>query len=298
MRDPLMADLHRWILAIRPKTLPAAAGPVLVGTALAFRDQGLAILPALCALGIAFLLQIGVNLANDYFDSIKGIDTQERLGPTRVTQSGLITPTGVKAAMWCALALAMVLGLVLVMRGGWPVLVIGAACILAALGYSGGPYPLASHGLGDLFVFIFFGLVAVGGTYYVQTLQLTWRVIAMAVMVGLPITAIIVVNNLRDVHTDHKAGKYTLAVILGAKGSKLEYTLLLLSAFVMPFICWNIGWASAWILLTWLCFPLCWGLIKQVWSSPISSALNAVLAKTAAFSLLYNVLLSIGIVIG
>lgn len=293
-----MADLHTWILAVRPKTLPAAAGPVLVGTALAFSDQGLAILPALCALGIAFLLQIGVNLANDYFDSIKGIDTQERLGPTRVTQSGLISSAKVKSAMWSALALAMVLGLYLVSRGGWPVLVIGAACILAALGYSGGPYPLASHGFGDLFVFIFFGLVAVCGTYYVQTLQLPWRVFAMAVMVGLPITAIIVVNNLRDVHTDHKAGKHTLAVLLGEKGSKLEYTLLLLSAFVIPFICWNIGWTSVWILLTWLCFPWCWALIRLVWNSPISPALNAVLAKTAAFSLLYNVLLSIGIVLG
>jgi len=297
MTDTAMADLHTWILAVRPKTLPAAAGPVFVGTALAFSDQGLAILPALGSLCIAFLLQIGVNLANDFFDSITGIDTRDRLGPTRVTQSGLISPPAVKAAMWCVLALAMLLGLVLAMRGGWPVLIIGTACILAALGYSGGPYPLASHGLGDLFVFIFFGLVAVGGTYYIQTLQLTWRVLAMAIMVGLPITAIIVVNNLRDVHTDHKAGKYTLAVLIGEKGSKLEYTLLLLSAFVIPFICWRIGWASAWILLTWLGFPWCWVLIRLVWNSPISPALNSVLAKTAAFSLFYNTLLSVGIVL-
>ena len=293
-----MANLNTWILAIRPKTLPAAAGPVLVGTAMAYSDQGLVILPSVCALFIAFLLQIGVNLANDYFDSVKGIDTQERLGPKRVTQSGLIAADRVKAVMWGVLGLAVVLGLVLILRGGWPVFVIGVACILAALGYSGGPYPLASHGLGDLFVFIFFGLVAVCGTYYVQMLQVSWHVFAVAVMVGLPITAIIVVNNLRDIGTDQKAGKNTLAVLLGEKGSKLEYTLLLLFAFGLPLIFWIIGWFSAWILLTWLCFPLCWWLIRLVWNSPISPALNSVLAKTAAFSLLYNVLLSIGIVIG
>ena len=293
-----MANLNTWILAIRPKTLPAAAGPVLVGTALAYSDQGLVILPAVCALFIAFLLQIGVNLANDYFDSVKGIDTQERLGPKRVTQSGLIAADRVKAVMWGVLGLAVVLGLVLILRGGWPVFVIGVACILAALGYSGGPYPLASHGLGDLFVFIFFGLVAVCGTYYIQMLQVSWHVFAVAVMVGLPITAIIVVNNLRDIGTDQKAGKNTLAVLLGEKGSKREYTLLLLFAFGLPLLFWIIGWFSAWILLTWLCFPLCWRLIRLVWNSPISPALNSVLAQTAAFSLLYNVLLSIGIVIG
>ena len=293
-----MANLNSWILAIRPKTLPAAAGPVLVGTALAFSDQGLVILPAVCALCIAFLLQIGVNLANDYFDSIKGIDTQERLGPQRVTQSGLIAADQVRAVMCGVLGLAVVFGLVLIIRGGWPVLVIGVACILAALGYSGGPYPLASHGLGDLFVFIFFGLVAVCGTYYVQMLQVSWHVFGVAIIVGLPITAIIVVNNLRDIRTDQKAGKNTLAVFLGEKGSKLEYTLLLLFAFGLPLLFWIIGWFSAWILLTWLCFPLCWGLIRLFWNSPISPALNAVLAKTAAFSLLYNVLLSIGIVLG
>ena len=293
-----MADFHTWILAVRPKTLPAAAGPVLVGTALAASDQSLAILPALCALCIAFLLQIGVNLANDYFDSIKGIDTQERLGPTRVTQSGLISPDRVKSVMWGTLGLAVVLGLYLVIHGGWPVLIVGVACILAALGYSGGPYPLASHGLGELFVFIFFGLVAVCGTYYVQTQQLSWQVFAMSIMVGLPITAIIVVNNLRDVHTDHKAGKYTLAVFLGERGSKLEYTLLLLAALLIPFIYWRIGWTSVWILITWLCLPWCWALIRLVWNSPISPALNTLLAKTAAFSLCYNALLSIGIILG
>jgi 1,4-dihydroxy-2-naphthoate octaprenyltransferase len=293
-----MANLNTWILAIRPKTLPAAAGPVLVGTALAFSDQGLVILPAVCALCIAFLLQIGVNLANDYFDSVKGIDTQERLGPQRVTQSGLIAADRVRAVMWGVLGLAVVLGLVLILRGGWPVFFIGLACILAALGYSGGPYPLASHGLGDLFVFIFFGLVAVCGTYYVQMLRVSWHVFAVAAMVGLPITAIIVVNNLRDIGTDQKAGKNTLAVFLGKKGSKLEYTLLLLFAFGLPLLFWIIGWFSAWILLTWLCFPLCWGLIRRVWNSPISPALNTVLARTAAFSLLYNLLLSIGIILG
>jgi len=165
--------MYAWILAARPKTLPAAVAPVMVGSAMAAVHNSFALLPAMAALAVALLLQIGVNLANDYFDFIKGVDSDDRLGPLRVTQSGLIPPVRVRTAMSITLGLAGLPGLYLVYVGGWPVLVIGAASILAALAYSGGPYPLASNALGDLFVFIFFGLVAVCGTYYVQTLMLT-----------------------------------------------------------------------------------------------------------------------------
>ena len=291
-----MGNLQAWILATRPKTLPAAVGPVLVGSALAYADKRFALLPALAALGISLLLQIGVNLANDYFDGIKGIDTTERLGPIRVTQSGLIAPAQVKSAMLLTFSLAACLGFYLLMRGGWPAFLIGAACILAALGYSGGPFPLASHGLGDLFVFIFFGLVAVCGTYYVQALQLTWIVFFIAVAVGLPITAILVINNLRDMYTDQKAGKNTLAVILGEHLSKIEYALLLGLAYGFIIIIWMIGWASFWLLLPLVSLPWAVALTWSVMQSDIDPNLNILLAKTARLSLIYSVLLSIGVI--
>jgi 1,4-dihydroxy-2-naphthoate octaprenyltransferase len=180
------------------------------------------------------------------------------------------------------------------LRGGWPVIFIGMASLLAALGYSGGPFPLASHGLGDLFVFIFFGWVAVCGTYYVQALQLTWIVFFMASAVGLPITAILVINNLRDLHTDQKVGKNTLAVILGENRSKIEYAFLLALAYGLLLIIWLIGQASFWILLPLLSLPWAFSLIRTVLKSNIDPGLNIMLAKTAGLSLIYSVLLSIG----
>jgi 1,4-dihydroxy-2-naphthoate octaprenyltransferase len=292
-----MSNLQAWILATRPKTLPAAVGPVLVGSALALADNLFALIPALAALGISLLLQIGVNLANDYFDGIKGIDTKERLGPVRVTQSGLIAPAAVKSAMMLTFSLAACIGLYLMMRGGWPVIFIGTASILAALGYSGGPFPLASHGLGDLFVFIFFGLVAVCGTYYVQALRLTWLVFFMAAAVGLPITAILVINNLRDIRTDQKVGKNTLAVTLGEYLSKIEYALLLALSYGLLLIVWMIGWGSFWMLLPLLSLPWAVSLIRTVLRSNIDPGLNIMLAKTAGLSLIYSVLLSVGFIV-
>jgi 1,4-dihydroxy-2-naphthoate polyprenyltransferase len=292
-----MANFHVWVLATRPKTLPAAVGPVLVGSSLAFADGGFDLLPAMAALLIAILLQIGVNLANDYFDFVKGIDTHDRLGPVRITQSGLVSPKVVKSAMMLTFMLALFIGLYMIMKGGWPVVVIGTASILAALGYSGGPYPLASHGLGDIFVFIFFGLVAVCGTYYVQTLGLTWKVVLMAAAVGLPITAIIVINNVRDIRTDQRAGKNTLAVILGERGSKFEYTLLWGVAYAILPVSLMAGWASLWLLLPFFCLPWVILLTRVVWKSDISSDLNLVLAKTARLSLVYNLLLSISLLL-
>jgi 1,4-dihydroxy-2-naphthoate octaprenyltransferase len=201
-----------WLLAARPATLPAAVVPVLVGTAAAV-GGGAAPRPGpfVGALAAAVLIQVGTNLANDYFDYRKGADTIARLGPTRVTQSGLVAPSTVRAATALTFGLAALIGLYLVWVGGWPILVVGLLSILSGIAYTGGPWPLGYHGLGDLFVFVFFGVVAVTGSAYLQTGQLEPFALLASVPVGMLVTAILVVNNLRDVETDRAAGKRTLA---------------------------------------------------------------------------------------
>ena len=291
-----MNPMGAWMLATRPRTLPAAVSPVMVGTAMAVADGKFEFMPAFAALLGALLLQIGVNLANDYFDFKKGIDTSERLGPVRVTQSGLIPPDRVRLAMIIIFSGALAVGLYLTAIAGWPILAVGMACILASLAYSGGPFPLASHGLGDLFVFIFFGLVAVCGTYYVQALQVTTQVLWLSVPVGCLITAIIVVNNLRDIPTDQKSGKNTLAVILGERGAKLEYLLLVIGAYIMPAAFFFSGGFSVWVLLPLISIPLSIPNIIAVHKDK-GPSLNMVLAKTAALSLVFSLLLSAGLVI-
>lgn len=289
--------LKHWLLAIRPKTLPASVAPVVVGSAIAHSQHGFTPLPALASLAVALLLQIAVNLANDYFDHIKGVDTEERLGPVRVTQSGLIPPARVRAAMVIALILSLLPGMYLILRGGWPLAGVAMASIAAALAYSGGPYPLASHGLGDICVFIFFGPVAVCGTYYVQTLQVTGLSVWVGVIFGLLITAILVVNNLRDIKTDGKSGKRTLAVILGTRGTQVEYIMLLLGAYVLPFVLIGKGLVSPWVLLCYLSFPLAVKLCREVWQNPAGAGLNMVLAKTARLTLIYSFLLSLALLL-
>ena len=291
-----MSPMGAWMLATRPRTLPAAVSPVMVGTAMAVADGKFEFMPAFAALLGALLLQIGVNLANDYFDFKKGIDTSERLGPVRVTQSGLIPPDRVRLAMIIIFSGALAVGLYLTAVAGWPVLAVGMACILASLAYSGGPFPLASHGLGDLFVFIFFGLVAVCGTYYIQTLQVTTQVLWLSVPVGFLITAIIVVNNLRDIPTDRKSGKNTLSVILGERGAKLEYLLLVIGAYIMPAAFFFSGGFSVWVLLPLISIPMSISNIIAVQKDK-GPSLNRVLAKTAALSLVFSLLLSVGLVI-
>jgi len=286
-----------WLLAARPKTLPAAVAPVVVGSAMAHVDQHFAFWPALACLSVALLLQIGVNLANDYFDYAKGVDTEDRLGPVRVTQSGLIAPDRVKAAMASIFGLSLLPGLYLMVIGGWPVAVLGAASILSALAYSGGPFPLASHGLGDLFVFIFFGLVAVCGTYYVQALHLTSMTLLMGIIVGLMITAILVVNNLRDIPTDQRAGKRTLAVMLGTRATKIEYSLLHAGAYLLPVFIWMGGLAAGVILVPLLSLPLAVSLNRTIWQTAIGDVLNRALAGTARLALVFSLLLSIGLIL-
>ncbi len=292
-----LGTISAWILASRPKTLPAALAPVMVGSAMAFAHKSFAFLPAFAAMAVALLLQIGVNLANDYFDCIKGIDSEDRLGPVRVTHSGLIPPALVKTAMNITFILAALPGLYLINVGGWPVVFIGAASILAAFAYSGGPYPLASNALGDLFVFIFFGLVAVCGTYYVQTLKLTATVLLMGADVGLLITAILVVNNLRDISTDNKTGKRTLAVRLGTSGTKIEYSLLLTGAYCGPVALWLWGIFPIWILLPLVSAPLAWRQIHIIRRTTGGPKLNHTLAATAKLAFFFSLLLSIGIIL-
>lgn len=289
-----VSPLGAWRLAVRPKTLPAALAPVLVGIALALSDKVFALLPALAAMGGALLLQIGVNLANDYFDFKKGIDSVDRLGPIRVTQTGLISPKQVMVGIVVTFGCSLLVGFYLVVVGGWPILFAGTASILSALAYSGGPCPLASLGLGDLFVFVFFGLVAVCGTYYVQALTLTWLVIGAAVPVGFLITAILVVNNLRDIEGDAKAGKRTLAVRLGVKGSRMEYVLLLVAAYAVPVILWLMGTCSITVLLPLLSLPLAIPLGHLV-GTRSGSVLNKALASTARLALLYSILFGVGL---
>ncbi len=285
---------HPWILAARPKTLPAAIAPVCLGTAMAAAHNLLAPVPALAALTGALLLQIGVNLANDYFDFIRRIDTSDRIGPVRVTQSGLIPPKRVRNAMWMVFGTAALVGLYLITEGGWPVAVIGTASILSALAYSGGPYPLASHGLGDLFVFIFFGPVAVCGTYYVQALGFHAATLWLSFPVGFLITAIIVVNNLRDIGTDHRAGKRTLAVMIGPSWTKVEYIALISAAYVSVLLYWIYYGGATWLPL--LSLPVS-GILARSIFTVAGREFNSQLAGTAMLALGFSLLLSLGLII-
>lgn len=288
--------LSHWLLAIRPKTLPAAVGPVLVGSAMAFVDNSFLMLPALACLLASLLLQIGVNLANDFFDARSGVDSEERLGPVRVTQSGLISPESVKVAMFISLGLAALLFIYLALVGGIVLVAIGVVSVIAALCYSGGPYPLASHGLGELFVFIFFGLVAVGGTYWVQVHSISWLVMLAAVPPGFLITAIMVVNNLRDIGTDSKAGKMTLAVRLGQWRTIQLYRFLLYSSYMVPVILVLQGGNAA-LVLPFLTLPVALGCIRCI-GCESGAGLNTLLARTARLSFLYSLLFSGGLVYG
>jgi len=286
-----------WILASRPKTLPAAVSPVLIGTALAVKTGNFKLLPVCAALAVSLLLQIAVNLANDYFDFKKGVDTEDRMGPLRVTQSGLIPPETVKRAMMGTLLAAAISGFYLVIVGGWPILALGLAAILSALAYSGGPFPLASNSLGDLFVFIFFGPVAVCGTYFVQALQLPMLAVILSIPAGLLITAILVVNNLRDIVTDRQTGKRTLAVRLGETGSRAEYLILIGTAYLVPVVLVLLGMIPVYCLLVLLSLPIAYPTLKLILTQQ-GRTLNQGLAGTARLTFLFCLLLSIGLLVG
>lgn len=287
-----------WVLAARPKTLPAAAAPVLVGAALAaFRDQ-FAPLPAAAALVGALLIQIATNYANDYFDFVKGADTEERVGPTRVTQAGLLTPAAVRNAMIGTLVAALGVGAYLVAVGGWPIVWIGVASLVCAVAYTGGPFPLAYHGLGDLFVFVFFGLIAVAGTVYVQVGSFPPEAWLAGAGIGAMSTAILVVNNLRDLETDRRAGKRTMAVRLGRVGTQMEYVWLWSVAGLVPAVGISAyGW-PVWTVVSWLGFAVGVPAMRRVWTHTAPHDLLPALAQTAAGLLVYAVGLSGGLLLG
>ncbi len=291
----MTTPFQAWMMASRPKTLPAAASAVIVGAAVAAREGGFAPLPALAALLIALLLQIGANIANDLFDFYRGADTAERLGPTRVTQAGLLSPRQVRLGMWVTFALATLVGLYLIGRVGWAAVWIGGFAILAAVAYSGGPFPYGYYALGDLAVFIFFGPVAVAGTYLAQAGVVSRMALWASLPMGLLITAILVVNNLRDIETDRAAGKRTLAVLLGPRGARGEYLLCLGLAYLAPLMMGLLGVTSFGGLLTWLSLPLAYRQWKGVHAE--GRALNATLAGTARLTLVYALLFSVGILL-
>lgn len=292
------SPLKAWVLAIRPRTLPAAAAPVLVGTALAWRDGVVAPGPALAALAGALLLQIGSNFANDYFDFKKGADTEARLGPTRATASGLISERGMIAGMAVVFGLAVAVGLYLAWVGGWPIVALGLVSILAAIAYTGGPFPLAYLGLGEVAVFAFFGLAAVAGTYYVQALAVTPLAFLLAVPPGLLSAGILLVNNIRDADTDAPAGKKTVAVRFGRPFARGLYTASLAIALALPAVlalAGKLAWPAAAPLLA---APLALPLLKTVRGPVSGPAYNAALAGTARLLLASSLLLAAGLVLG
>lgn len=288
--------LQAWRLAARPATLTAAAAPVAVGTAVAIRDDAFALLPALAALFGAFCLQIGANFANDVFDHERGADTPDRLGPPRASQLGLLSPRELKLGMAVAFGLAMVAGFYLAWVGGWPVVAVGLASIAAAIVYTGGPWPIGYHALGDLFTFVFFGLVAVMGTYYVQAGTITWGAFAAAVPVGATVTMILVVNNLRDIPTDWRTGKVTLGVVLGERGTRWWFALLLAVALGVPAGATVRGGVPLGAAAALAAGVLAWPLLREVMGETSGRALNPVLRRTARFALWHALLWSAAIV--
>ncbi|MFH1762758.1 MAG: 1,4-dihydroxy-2-naphthoate polyprenyltransferase [Gemmatimonadota bacterium] len=289
-----MPRLRAWVMASRPRTLTAAAAPVVLGTGLAIGHNGFRLGPALAALLGALLIQVGTNLANDYYDHLRGGDTEDRVGPTRVTQAGIIPPRTVRNGAFLVLALALLLGLYLVWVGGLPLVLIGMASLLCAVAYTGGPFPLAYHGLGDFFVFVFFGLVAVGGTYWVQALAFRPEVLLAGAGMGAMATAILVVNNLRDIKSDTRAGKRTLAVRIGPSKTKVEFALLLVLGFSTPFL--GVAWYSwtPWTLMSLHAVLLVVGPLRTVITHSSGSdprALIPALGRTAQAVGLYGLLL-------
>jgi 1,4-dihydroxy-2-naphthoate polyprenyltransferase len=285
-----------WLVAARPRTLPAAISPVLVGTALAGSEVGFRPLAFVAALFGSVFIQIGTNLANDYSDARRGADTEDRLGPVRVTASGLVAPRQVLVATWLAFAVAVAFGIYLVAVAGWQLLIVGVASILAGVLYTGGPRPYGYEGLGELFVFLFFGLVAVVGSYYVQSEDLRPLAFGLAMPIGLLAASILIVNNVRDIDTDRRAGKRTLAVRLGRLGARRLYAGALLVAFALdPVLAATAG--KPWLLLALLAAPLAPPLLRAVGTRVDGPSLNGALAGTGRLLAVYSLLLSAGLLL-
>ncbi len=284
-------------MAARPRTLPAAVAPVLVGTALAATEGTFRWLTFVAAMLGALFIQVGTNLSNDYSDARRGADTEDRLGPVRVTAGGLVPPRQVLVATYVAFGVAVLAGVYLIATAGWELLLVGAASILAGVLYTGGPRPYGYEGLGEVFVFLFFGVVAVTGSYFAQTEQLTWEAFVLAVPVGLLAAAILVVNNVRDLETDRRAGKRTLAVRLGRGRARALYAAMVYGSFVVALLPWLLGSdeLSAWLGLAVLALPLAVPVVAIVRSRTDGPSLNGALARTGMLQLVFCALLSAGI---
>ena len=293
-RGGAAGTLRLWLVAARPRTLPAAVSPVLVGTALAGSEDVFRPLAFAAALVGSVFIQIGTNLSNDYSDARRGADTEDRLGPVRVTAGGLLPPRRVLVGTYVAFAIAVGAGAYLAAVAGWEILLVGVASILAGVLYTGGPRPYGYEGLGELFVFLFFGVVAVAGSYYVQTEDLRWEAFALAVPVGLLASAILVVNNVRDIDTDRRAGKRTLAVKLGRKRARRLFAAMVGLAFAAPVATWVAGGLSAWLLLALAAAPLAPPLVRTVATRSDGPALNGALAGTGRLLAVFSLLLAVG----
>jgi 1,4-dihydroxy-2-naphthoate octaprenyltransferase len=285
-----------WLAAARPRTLPAAVVPVVVGTACAAATERIAWGPALAALAGALAIQIGTNFANDVFDAERGADGPDRIGPVRAVSAGLVTARAMQHAMVAAFSVATAIGVYLVAVAGWPVVAIGVASVASGIAYTGGPWPLGYHGLGDVFVMVFFGFVAVCGTAYVQLGAVPWLAFAAALPVGALATAILVVNNLRDRATDERAGKRTLAVRLGRRAALAEYAALLAIAYAVPLGLTLAGRAWAWLPV--LTAPLALLRLRALLAAETGPAFNRCLAATAQLLLLHGALFAIGLAAG
>jgi 1,4-dihydroxy-2-naphthoate polyprenyltransferase len=290
-----MNPVRIWIMAARVRTLPAAVAPVLVGTSLALGAGHFHPLAFGAALLGAVFIQVGTNLSNDYSDARRGADTEDRLGPVRVTAGGLVPPRQVLLATYITFGLAVGCGAYLVAVAGWELLAVGAASILAGIFYTGGPRPYGYEGLGEVFVFLFFGIVAVTGSYFVQVQRLPWEAFVCAIPVGLLASAILVVNNVRDLETDRRAEKRTLAVRLGREHTRVLYTAMILGAFILAPLPWAFGSMGAWLLLSWLAVAPAVGIVQTVRTRTDGPGLNEALARTGATQLLFCLLYSVGI---
>jgi len=284
-----------WFLACRPKTLSVSLSPVLVGTAVAWHDSHRILwLPFLAAILGAAFIQIGTNLFNDVGDFLRGTDTPDRLGPRRATAEGWLTPGTVQAGAWFSFALAFLCGVYLVWHGGWPIVAIGLASLSAGWAYTGGPKPIAYGPLGELFVFLFFGLVAVGGSYYLQSLRLTFSALLTATLVGIHAAAVITVNNYRDRDGDQKNGKNTLVVRMGRPATKRFYAAQMLAPYALLPLFSGLGWLAALPLLS---LPLALSLIRRFCCETPGPIFNQILAATAGLQFTFALLLSIALII-
>src|SRR4051794_353596 len=286
-------------MAARPRTLPAAIAPVLVGTAAAIEHHGdlRRVGAFIAALIGSIFIQIGTNLANDYSDAKRGADTVDRLGPVRVTAAGLVAPRSVLIATWLAFGIAVVAGIYLASVAGWVIIAVGVASIAAGVLYTGGPRPYGYAGLGELFVFLFFGLVAVNGSYYVQLEHLDWLPFGLSVAVGCLVTAILVVNNIRDIDTDRRSGKRTLAVRLGRQRTRSLYVGLVAAAYLALLVTLAANGGPWWTLLGLVSAPLALRPVRAVLTRTDGPALNGALAGTGAVLGAFSLALSAGLLI-